>query len=312
MDKITNMTRSIFLKAIKKLAINSKWSTLSRIGNSNLVKLTIIAPFVGSLIIFNHNILYMFDLSSRFLSDINIEHNNHSISDYAIGKIYFIYFGLFFLGIGSIIYSIFCPEDISKFPFSDEYNRSRIGLNSPTLCVSSFENVAEAYAREGDSLPWSKSTLKHKLSYSDKLEQLTYALLMRIHGAFNWGDIYDSDTSLDAKDCSRNIDTSIDDEPNYGDASNGYTQMNGYINTTEMAKDIVSSPRVMWGITIPLKETSFEFQADVYHLKYMVDDLSAPYQRLACSSAYATGFILLLIPSLETFARVLGHVFNWN
>lgn len=242
------------------------------------------------------------------MKEIGINTSINSNDEYSLGKIYYLYFGLFSLGVGSIIYSLFCPENISTFPNCDDYTRSRIGLKSPTLCTSSFEKVCEIYARNGDYLDWRTRNWLDDISYSNKLGTLTHSLLMHIHGASPPID-FDEQEEVDASPKTETEkDTTDDYDFNYGDCSNGYMQPNGYINTGALAKDMVSAPRIIWIYTMPIKETAFQFQADVYYLEYMVDDLSSPIQRLACAITYAIGFILLLIPSLETFVRVLGHV----
>lgn len=300
--------------ALRRISTSAKWSALARIGNSYIVKMTIFAPFVGSLLIFNQNILELFDYSNIFLSNINQEINYNGISSYALGKLYFIYFGLFLIGAASIVYSIYCPEIISRFPFSDEYNKSRIGLNSPILCISSFESIAEAYARDSDSLPWHSASSKDSLSYSDELVGLAYSLLMRV---YNQTELFIDADDAEVVNCesenqienekSSYAEIKTEYEPN---AFDGYIMPTGYIDVSAMARDISSSPRALWPIVIPLKESSFKFQSDVYHLQYMIDDLSMPYQRLFCSGAYALGFIALFIPSAETFVRVFVHFFG--
>ncbi|QWK80043.1 hypothetical protein [Ochrobactrum sp. BTU1] len=297
-----------FLKnLLKGMSTRAKWSTLTRVGNSYIVRLTIVAPFVGGLLIFNQNVIDVLDFSTVFLDAVGIANGTSGISSYALAKLYYIYFGLFFLGVGSILYSLYCPEKIAKFPFSDDYNRSRLGLNSPTLCISSFETIAEAYARDADVLEWRSKTFRDGLAYSDELGQLTYSLLMRIYGDHEW-----EQNEPEAHDFVAPRTDDIEDDGVYrlGTVSTHYVMPNGYISVDNMAKDIVSAPRIMWRITIPLKEGSFKFQSDVYHLSYMVDDLSLPTQRLLCIFAYLFGFIILLIPSIETFLRISVNLFN--
>lgn len=277
-----------------------KWSTLSRIGNSYIAKSTILAPFIGAMILFNENIFQYMEPSKHFLQLIGFEPAIDNSSQYYQSRIYYLYIGLFLIGISSVIYSIFCPDTISNFSFIDEYTRSRVSLSSPTICTTSFESILTPYAIDAGVVSWHDKGITDTLSYDDKISSLTYSLLMRMWTDFKW-DEEEVENDI-RRDTSKDNDELSFDEPGF---HNSYMLGTGYIDLSYLAKDLIDSPRVMWGFTIPFKDSSFKFQSDVYHLHYMVEDMSLPIQRLLCFLIYAVGFLFLIIPSIDTFVRVL-------
>lgn len=166
------------------------------------------------------------------------------------------------------------------------------------------------YAIDSGVLSWHNKSITDTLSYDDKISSLTYSLLMRMWTDFKWDDedaVVNEENSTPTendvrRDTSKGDDDLPFDEPGF---HNSYMIGTGYLDLSYLAKDLIDSPRVMWGFTIPFKDSSFKFQSDVYHLHYMVEDMSLPIQRLLCFSIYAIGFLFLIIPSIDTFVRVL-------
>jgi hypothetical protein len=60
------------------------WSTLRTIGQSRVLSLTILVPFVGYLILFNEHVLSLLTLWPELFGG----------ADAIVGRLYFIYFGL--------------------------------------------------------------------------------------------------------------------------------------------------------------------------------------------------------------------------
>jgi hypothetical protein len=86
------------------------WTTLRSIGNSRLVQASVAFPFVGYVILFNGDV-------ARFLGMDAIDHRDFTnVFDWLWRqKLFFMYFGLMALGIGSTIYQIRCPYFVKKY-----------------------------------------------------------------------------------------------------------------------------------------------------------------------------------------------------
>ena len=87
--------------------ITPSWDRLRIIGNSRLVQLTAIMPIVGYLIIFNQHVVSALHLDNSLFGSITEE--------FLISRLRLLYFGLFFTGIGSLLFSLFCPPKIKQY-----------------------------------------------------------------------------------------------------------------------------------------------------------------------------------------------------
>ncbi len=83
------------------------WDKLRLIGNSKLIKLTTIMPLVGYLIMFNQHVISALHLDNSIFGNVN--------SEFLISRLRLLYFGLFFTGIGSALFTIFCPPKIKQY-----------------------------------------------------------------------------------------------------------------------------------------------------------------------------------------------------
>jgi hypothetical protein len=87
-----------------------RWDQLRALGNTRAVQFSILFPAFGYLILFNDEV-------ARFLSLTFLEKTQHSagwVSAIWSAKLQFVYFGLMSLGVGSIIYQMFCPRVIKR------------------------------------------------------------------------------------------------------------------------------------------------------------------------------------------------------
>lgn len=85
------------------------WSELRSIGNSRIVQASILMPVIGYLLLFNDEIVKLSGLI--FNGD----------ADPPLTRLYFTYYGLTLLAVGSVIYAWFCPMVVKKYPAPVEY-----------------------------------------------------------------------------------------------------------------------------------------------------------------------------------------------
>lgn len=82
----------------------TKWSSLNKIGNSKLSQSTILIPFIP----------YIIDiLNANLPSGVNVSGATLNLK--------LIYFGLFFFASGSVVYVLFCPPTIRRYPEVVDY-----------------------------------------------------------------------------------------------------------------------------------------------------------------------------------------------
>lgn len=97
-----------------------EWSSLRGLGNSGPAKLTILIPVIGYFIIFNENIINNVELTPALapagqLSPLSIIERLYAL------RIYFIYLGLSFVGVASILYQTRCPKIIKKYDDDEDF-----------------------------------------------------------------------------------------------------------------------------------------------------------------------------------------------
>jgi hypothetical protein len=96
------------------------WSMLRPVGNSLVVKLTIIIPVIGYLIIFNDKLAGYANLIKEFGGNDRL---GLSVSP----RLFQIYFGLCFVAIASAVYSLACPSIIKRYPSAIDLGAATTG-----------------------------------------------------------------------------------------------------------------------------------------------------------------------------------------
>lgn len=90
-----------------------KWSALKGVMSSKFARLTVIIPIIGWLLIYNDNLIQLFEelLGEELPEELN-------------WKVYIFYVGLFCISVSSILYAIFCPKEISAHTSDVNYVKS--------------------------------------------------------------------------------------------------------------------------------------------------------------------------------------------
>jgi hypothetical protein len=100
---------------VARIGFPPRWSRLRGTGNSLPVRLTVLIPVVGYLIIFNSYIVKYLELAKEFGGAQAME--NASVSP----RLLLSYFGLCAVALGSVIYDRFCPDEVKHFGTSAAY-----------------------------------------------------------------------------------------------------------------------------------------------------------------------------------------------
>lgn len=271
------------------------WSSIRRVGQSRLLALTIIVPFVGSLLLFNHHVVELLTLSPEVVG--RWLHVDVSPQDAAkqltFSRLYFVYFGLSFLGIGSAMFALLCPIDIKNNGSIREYldaedefvTRARMGLIIP--------NIAKQYTYyhgndELDELP----SFTARLSEADKFTSLFVQVITEIYLALQRHEVPEGD-----------VDRSALPEDEFADHRGrpiaGKISVALYMGTganqylVHEVQDIAALPA---------------HRNDILTLQYLALDHSRAWSRLIVRAFYGAGFILLFIPTLLTFVRLTSQL----
>ncbi|WP_442581662.1 hypothetical protein ACSBOB_06675 [Mesorhizobium sp. ASY16-5R] len=150
------------------------------------MRLTILVPFIGSFLLFNEVTVRLLSLPSFTLKDFGMDAPVQTFPK----NLYFTYFGLCSLGIGSILFSFFCPTEIA-----DEINIKKFVIDSPSssdspvIAKDDFHRVLNIrfehiYASDDDT---------ERLDYPDELKGNFDSLMGELYKSFDLGDAVDGD-----------------------------------------------------------------------------------------------------------------------
>ena len=114
------------------------WASLRSVGNSKIVQLSAIFPFIGYLILFNDEV-------AKFLSMAGLDNapTGRLFDNLWRQKLYFLYFGLMFTGVASTVYQVWCPYLVKKHGDWADYVR----IDGDSLSDAAAESLGTALGR---------------------------------------------------------------------------------------------------------------------------------------------------------------------
>jgi hypothetical protein len=104
-----------------------KWDALRGLGQSRVVSLTVLAPFIGYLVIFNHYVAKYLELS---MAAVGMRENTEEVVAANLSRLRQLYVGLTAIGVASILFKTFCPSPSNRH--KDEYDFISAELNIMT------------------------------------------------------------------------------------------------------------------------------------------------------------------------------------
>jgi hypothetical protein len=110
------------------------WAKLRLFGNSHIAQATIAVPILGYFILFNADIVNYLRLHSDFC--------NGGTACGPSWRLYFIYFGCFFVAIGASIYGLRCPTVIKEYSGAANFFESeKVYFSAPSNLKYLFELI---------------------------------------------------------------------------------------------------------------------------------------------------------------------------
>ena len=167
----------------KKINAIIPWSSISSVGNSTPARLTILAPLIGYLVIYNQFIAEFFFLSN---ANPDLPQESHSLLDlFRELKLTFLYFGLLLFGVGAMFFAAYAPRNIRKYKSPEEYVLKMDAAQTEWLVVDNLTRVGRA-AWKGEYFENPNSYGNTSLSFTeDTLYQLDAILEFAGHNAFS-------------------------------------------------------------------------------------------------------------------------------
>lgn len=157
-----------------------KWSTLRVIGNSTLVRATVIMPFVGYLILFNSHVVDALRPALELFPDCA---DGRCAQSFIWSRLFFLYFGLMFLGAGAFIYQLRCDPNIKRFDTAEAFTASV----SAVVTESDLFIYQEAIERVGGPGPATRDFLAGELANLDQAPRLKLTILNKYYRTLDAG-----------------------------------------------------------------------------------------------------------------------------
>lgn len=271
------------------------WSAIRRIGQSRLLTLTIVVPFLGSLLLFNQSVVDVLTLSPELVHrwfHLSANETADAARKLTLSRLYYVYFGLTLLGVGSALFVLFCPLEIKNYSAPIEYQAAEDPHVSKPKMTLILPFVALQYSQwMGDEV------------YRDDTMAFVRAMgLPREFDVFFTAVI--SELYLKVRE-----DTLEEIRDNLeGDNGHPYEDARHRPDPSKIAHVIHSGARIQWGFVDSLEEEATNhFRNDVLMLHYMALDHTKPYLRLIIAAFYGLGFGLLLIPTVQTFITLASN-----
>ncbi len=278
------------------------WSVLAKIGRTTPMRLTAIIPLLGVVLLFNETTSRTLTLAPEFLQDIG----RATEGDFSLSTLYFTYFGLCALGLGSIVFSFRCPSDIQTQPNQLDYVASTPIGDSKNLAKSYLRYVVQAFASANNYGYAGNASFRERLSYPSSLIGEMHGLLEELYGAANFHDEHESDDSNVSSNETENIHEEM---PDFMEVMNAA----GYLDFTKFGIAMANEIRLNWAYTMPFYDEAPNFSRDIAYLKFRTDDFSRFASRFVTAALYGIGFFLLSIPTAQTFyllfKNAVSHIF---
>lgn len=121
------------------------WKAISKIGRSKIMSLTILVPVIGYMILFNASLVSHFELSNELFNESNSSES--PISSGNKSRLFYFYFGFFFLGLSTVLYKLVCPvivkENSSAKSYVDEVSSTMTKLKIAKLVEVVWNKVGK-------------------------------------------------------------------------------------------------------------------------------------------------------------------------
>lgn len=260
------------------------WSSLRTLGQSRILGLTMLIPFLGTLIMFNQYVIDLLALSpdvlSRWLGP-GVEHELSASRVITVNRLVVTYFGLVLVGGASFVFTLLCPREVKIYGSAQAYIETERLLITPARTALLVTVVAEDYlVNWGDEESPGEPPAIKQLAYPMTLVSLFEEVVREI-----------SEKSLEGADAD-------------------IYSANGNIYIAKVARILsekIKGLRALW--------KSFHTEAqksttDLLSIRYMALDHSKPVVRLVVSLLYLIGFSVLFYPTGTTMLQIVRRLFS--
>lgn len=290
---ITARLRSFYYSAknarfAENASLSVTWSVLARLGQNPMMRATVLIPFIGTLLIFNNKITEWLNISSRFAENIGFAGREEV---FTLSTLYFTYYGLCALGIGSIIYAISCPSVIQTNPDINNYVANAPAEDSPVRAKTMFWdilNIRDAYFNNNPA--------------ENKLGQYAPTLSLPDDVAGDLAILMDEMVRH-----SEAIGDFISDSVDQDEFHKWHVGVSAEINTDMVIAELAARRRVNRPLYEDFDMIALSMGKDLALVHFRMLDVSRFGARMVVGCFFVLGATLLFVPTVRTFFLLLSN-----
>jgi hypothetical protein len=246
--------------------------------------MTALVPFIGSFIIFNEKIYGYLGLIQQ------VSNPSHFLQFTFLTKLYLLYFGLSALGVGSILFSVSCPDEIKKFGSLHPFVAAEQTIATLPRVTIMVVNIAKHYLEYKYNSSSHVQSLWDRIGFNENLALLSYQTF----------DVIADKTSNDIEDIQREGDEDED----------AFYSYRGYMNLHRWMDVVVGPPSVLRGVADTFYKYSVQSSVDIAGLYFSSRDQINPAMRILVSLLFGFGLFTLSIPTVSTFISIIYSVLS--
>lgn len=265
------------------LSTMASWEALGGIGRSSFGRATILAPFVGYLIIFNPTFVEFF--SSTLPSEPS--QVPPAILSLHSSRLSFLYFGLLLLGTGIAAFLVFAPEQQRHYRSLKDYLEEMNEVAPPTLVEDRLSNTVSNFCKANPGEAGSPFFSQQSASFPTKAAFALHDLIAEI---FRDTDLEDMGTLAPNEETGTMFQAS----------PHAFAVENGYITTDGIMRIIDAPSWAERSIRLSLLLKARTLRKQVFYVDYISSNYSSFSLRLLVGFLFSLSFLLLLIPTLTT------------
>jgi len=145
------------------------------------------------LLLFNQAVVDVLTLSPELVRrwfHLTVDASADAARKLTLARLYYVYFGLTFLGVGSALFVLFCPLDIKNYSTAIEYQTTEGPLVSKPKMTLIFPFVANEYSRwMGDEVNDDMLGFLRGLGQPDDFHVLFSAVISEIYASLPNDDV---------------------------------------------------------------------------------------------------------------------------
>ncbi|TXN27393.1 hypothetical protein [Methylobacterium sp. WL19] len=281
------------------------WETLRTLGQSRVLALTALVPFIGSIILFNSNIVHLLQISPDLIKDwMGLSDNAAKQQSYSfsLNRLQILYFGLTFIGVASGLFKLLCPTDIKKYTSISYYiegekdliTAARRSILVTQVASDYLENHGDQHATGPKYLRDAAYPVQSRIFFHNVFEEIAEEALIE-------------DEPQGASGESQNETSSIPGEEQFFPDPDPFGVRVGprsVIDSEKVAALIYRQISIERGFWLNFFSSAESHLTDLLALRYSALVHSRPTLRLVITVLYTMGFATLLAPTVATFWRV--------